>query len=99
MWDNTRMSKAESSIADLGLADPSRVVEIVPASGIAWEATGNANEVATWLGNTMEVDRQAILLATRQAAAEGNVLRISFPSVMTFMLGYDFTTRRYTCAV
>ena len=93
------MSEADSITADLELTDPSRIVEIVPASGISWEETGSASAVACWLGNASEVDRQAILLATRQAAAEGNALRISFPSVVTFRLGYDFTSRRYTCAV
>lgn len=76
-------------LINLELDDTSRVVETVPGDGIAWEQTGSASAVAVWLGNATEADRQAIRLAARQASAEGNALRISFPSVMTFLLGAD----------
>jgi hypothetical protein len=76
-------------IIDLELRDPSRVIESVPAPG-AWDATGNADAVAGWLGNAYDTDRAACRLAARQAAADGRALRISFPSVMTFIMGYDF---------
>ena len=85
--------------ADLDLADTSRVVEIVSADGIAWETTGRAGDVARWLGNAREVDREAIRLCVRQVAAEGRALRISFSSMMTFLLGYDFASKRYQISV
>jgi cell division inhibitor SulA len=74
---------------NLNLDNPERVVEIVPADGIEWETTGTAGEVAIWLGNATEADRQAIRLAAKRASAEGLALRVSFPSVMTFLLGHD----------
>jgi hypothetical protein len=84
--------------ADLELDDPTRVVEIVSAEGITWAGTGSAGQVAVWLGNCSEVDRQAIRLAVRQVAAQGQALRISFPSVQTFTLGYSFTLHAYAIA-
>jgi hypothetical protein len=76
-------------LIDLGLDDTDRVVETVPAGGIAWETTGPASAVTQWLGNATDADRQAIRLAAKQASAEGQALRVSFPSVMTFLLGHD----------
>jgi hypothetical protein len=78
-------------VADLELTDTTRVVEIVPADGIVWEARGNADQVAVWLGNCREVDRVAIRLAAKQVSGYPvpSALRISFPSVMTFFLGWD----------
>jgi cell division inhibitor SulA len=74
---------------NLELDDTSRVVETVPADGIEWEQTGSASAVAVWLGNATEADRQAILLTAKQVSAQGQALRISFPSVMTFFLGFE----------
>lgn len=74
-------------LINLDLDNPERVVETVPAEGIAWETSGSASAVAVWLGNATEADRQAIRLAARQASAEGKALRVSFPSVMTFLIG------------
>jgi cell division inhibitor SulA len=76
-------------LINLDLDNPERVVETVPAEGIAWETTGGGHDVTRWLGNATEADRQAIRLAARQASAEGKALRISFPSVMTFLLCAD----------
>ena len=85
--------------AGLALDDPERIVEIVSAGGIVWETSGSTGEAGGWLGNATGHDREAIRLCARQVAAEGKALRISFPSVMTFLLGYDFTTRRYVISV
>jgi cell division inhibitor SulA len=76
-------------LINLELDDSERIVETVPADGIAWETTGSASSVAVWLGNATEADRQAIRLAARQVSAQGQALRVSFPSVMTFLLGAD----------
>jgi hypothetical protein len=69
------------------LDDTDRTVEVVSAGGIGWQVTGRAMEVATWLGNATEHDRQQVMEAAREAAP-GSCLKVSFPSVMTFYLGY-----------
>lgn len=75
-------------VLDLELRDPSREVVSVSADGIVWDTDGSAADVTMWLGNAHDVDRQAIRLAAKQVGAEGRALRISFPSVMTFLLSY-----------
>lgn len=80
---------------NLDLDDPERVVEAVPGNGITWETTGRASDVTMWLGNATEADRQAIRLAAKQAIVKGNVLRITFPSVTTFLLGYDAHSNQF----
>lgn len=75
-------------LINLDLDNPERVVETVPSAGIPWETTGTARDVTQWLGNATEADRQAILLAAKQVSAQGRALRVSFPSVMTFLLSY-----------
>lgn len=92
------IAQAGPIVADLDLIDTTRVVEIVSAKAITWAATGSADQVAVWLGNCREVDRQAIRLAVRQVAAQGKALRVSFPSVQTFTLGYSFTLKSYAIA-
>lgn len=73
----------------LELDDTERIVETVPGDGIAWEAYGTSRAVTQWLGNATEADRQAIRLAAKQVSADRVALRVSFPSVVTFLLGYD----------
>jgi hypothetical protein len=74
---------------NLDLDDTERVVETVPSAGIPWETTGTSRDVTQWLGNATEADRSAIRLAAKQVSVQGQALRISFPSVMTFMLGFE----------
>lgn len=57
-------------LINLDLDMPSRTVETVPAGGVAWETSGTSRDVAGWLGNATEADRQAI-----QLAAEGSTTR------------------------
>lgn len=71
------------------LDDPSRVVEIVSAEGVIWETSGNANDAGGWLGTSAtERDRKAIRDLAKRMAPD-RAVRVSFPSVMTFVLGYD----------
>lgn len=76
-------------LINLELDDTSRVVETVLAAEIPWETTGTSRDVTQWLGNATEADRQAIRLAAKQVSVQGQALRISFPSVMPFFLGYE----------
>lgn len=76
-------------LINLDLDDAERVVETVLAAGIPWETTGTSRDVTQWLGNATEADRQAIRLAAKQVSAGGQALRVSFPSVMSFFLGFE----------
>lgn len=86
-------------VLDLELDNPSRIVRLVPAKGIPWERFGTSAQAGLWLGNASQNDRRAILLTAKQVAANGDALRISFPSVMTFFLGFDFTKQKYSVYV
>lgn len=80
------------------LDNPERVVEIVSAESITWQESGSATDVALWLGNASPHDRKAVRdLAARMSP--DRALRISFPSVMTFTLGYDQAAKRWTIYV
>jgi hypothetical protein len=70
------------------LDDPDRTVEAVSADGVMWETTGGAMQVAAWLGNATEHDRQAVMQAARDVGP-GECIRVSFTSVMTFLLTYQ----------
>lgn len=85
--------------ADIELSDTSRTVEIVSAEGITWDTTGTASKVAVWLGNCSEADRQKIRQAARHARKDGNALRVSFPSMMTFILGATDNAGHFGCYV
>lgn len=82
----------------MNLEDSSRTVEVVPApSGVAWDAVGDARDADYWLGSASDHDRAAI----RALAGEigpGRALRITFLSVMTFIL-YRSRTGRFLCYV
>lgn len=62
-----------------------------------WNATGDESAVAVWLGNCSERDREVIRAAARGHAVAGKVLRITFPSMMTFILAY--AAGSYRCYV
>jgi hypothetical protein len=80
--------RAEAAPAEtIELDDASRTVEVVAGEDIAWEATGRAVDVALWLGNATEHDREAIRTLARQVAGTGRALRISFGSVLPFYMG------------
>lgn len=89
-----------SNVSDnLKLDNPSREVEIVSAEGITWqESTSRADMVAVWLGNATERDRKAIRDLAKRIAPD-RAIRISFPSVMTFILGYDQQYRKWVIFV
>jgi len=70
------------------LDDPDRTLEMVSTDGIRWETTGEAMQVATWLGNATEHDRQAVMQAARDAGP-GKCIRVSFTTMMTFLLTYQ----------
>jgi len=65
------------------------LVEFAHTAFPHWNATGDESAVAVWLGNCSERDREAIRAAARRNAVTGQVLRIGFPSVMTFILAYS----------
>lgn len=75
------------------LDDPSRKITAEPAEGITWETTGNGSDVALWLGNATDHDRDVVKLLARKLAKSGYAVKVSFPSVMTFLLTYAGANR------
>lgn len=86
--DDYDSTMADSTVPAPVLDDTSRTVDIVSVGDVPWEVSGSLSEVALWLGNATEHDRQAIRLYARDIAAPGIALRITFPSVMTFIMDY-----------
>ena len=70
------------------LDDPDRTAEVVSADGVTWETTGRAMQVATWLGNATEHDRQAVMQVAR-TVGPGQCVRVSFTTVTTFLLAHQ----------
>lgn len=71
----------------MDLNDTSRTVEIVTAGDVKWPTTGDAAQAGGWLGNATEHDREEIRSLAR-FLKPGQALRITFPSVLTFLLDY-----------
>ena len=84
---------------DLELTDPEIEVQSVPAQDITWEKHGQTADVDYWLGNVATVDQGAIRLAAKQVAAEGQALRVKYPSRMPMIIGYDFSVKQWTLHV
>jgi hypothetical protein len=81
-----------ASSMELYLDNPERTVEVVAigpvgVGPVAWEARGNARDLASWLGNATQHDREMIAAAARELDP-GACLRVSFPSAMTFLMDY-----------
>lgn len=72
---------------EIQLDDNSRTVEVIDRGAITWDTTGSADDVVSWLGNATEHDRIAIRNAARDVYEDGQALRVTFPSVLTFVLG------------
>jgi len=71
------------------LDDTTRTVEVIdalPPGG--WDDTGSADDVARWLGNATEHDREAIRSLAREIAGPRKALLVTFPSVLPFLLDY-----------